>query len=306
MHEDDASDAAADLALQAADRTGSRHSLIRALREYPAVLSRRLDTEPDPDSPWHDLGRAVVTMTDGLGVIPRVHVTEFGDPGIVIDGRRHKLKLVKSVEIMAFLATRGGSAPREDVIACLFDSKNDKAASAYLRMAVNRVRECFPDQKSLDIGPNTVDWFQGELESDYTKARTILVRLRNVQGRQRLDLALKALADVPEGEYLPGTRSEWVSDQRRRWNDLLTDIRHAAAEAAFEISDYATASSMINEVLDRDQFRERAWRLKMRVAAAVGDGDGVISAFRACKSALATIKVAPTESTRQLLQRLRF
>jgi ATP/maltotriose-dependent transcriptional regulator MalT/DNA-binding SARP family transcriptional activator len=306
MHEDDASDAAADLALRSADRTGSRHSLIRALREYPAVLSRRLDTESDPDSSWHDLGRAVVTMTDGLGVIPSVHVTEFGDPGIMIDGRWHKLKLVKSVELMAFLAARGGSAPREDVITCLFDSKNDKAASAYLRMAVNGVRECFPERRCLEIGSDTVDWVQGELESDYTKTRTTLVRLRNVQGRQRLDLALKALAEVPDGEYLPGTRSGWVTDQRRRWNDLLTDIRHDAASAAFEIADYATASTLIDEVIERDQFRERAWRLKMRVAAAVGDGDGVISAFRGCEAALTALKIAPTDSTRQLLQRLRF
>lgn len=306
LHQDTASDAAADLALQTADRTGSRHALIHALREFPAVLSRRLDAETDPDSAWHDLGRAVIASSGGAHRVGGVRVVEFGEPAVIVEGKRYRLKLTKSIELLAFLAWRGGSAPREDIISSLFDSKSNQAAGAYLRMALNGVREIFPEPGCIEVDADTVRWTLGDLESDFTAMHTRLLRLRNVQGAQRLALATAALADLPGGEYLPGSRSDWANDQRRRWNDLDLDLHHAAAEAAFEVADYGNSHLLIETVIARDPFRERAWRLEMRIAGAVGDGDGVIAAYRGCERALDALGITPTDSTRQLLQRLRF
>jgi len=44
--DEDASDQAADLALDAAQRQGSNHLLLQALDDVPAVPTRRLDAEP--------------------------------------------------------------------------------------------------------------------------------------------------------------------------------------------------------------------------------------------------------------------
>jgi len=56
---EEAADRAADLALEAARRQGFNHILLQALRDFPAVLSRRLDAEPAAGSPWHELARAL-------------------------------------------------------------------------------------------------------------------------------------------------------------------------------------------------------------------------------------------------------
>src|SRR3546814_2364684 len=47
-HEDEA-DRAAGLAIEVADRQGSRHVLLQILTEFPAVASRRIDAEAETD-----------------------------------------------------------------------------------------------------------------------------------------------------------------------------------------------------------------------------------------------------------------
>jgi LuxR family transcriptional regulator, maltose regulon positive regulatory protein len=54
-----------------------------------------------------------------------------------------------------------------------------------------------------------------------------------------------------------------------------------------------------------DPYRERAWRLAMRIVAAYGDDDRVIAVFRRCERALVEVGIAPSPSTRRLLDALR-
>src|SRR3954454_7008170 len=60
--DEEAADKAADLALDAARRQGSNHLLLQALADFPAVASRRIDAEAGADSPWHELGRALIAQ----------------------------------------------------------------------------------------------------------------------------------------------------------------------------------------------------------------------------------------------------
>ena len=86
--DEDAADRAADLALAAAARQGSNHVLLQALADFPAVVSRRIDAEPAAQSPWHDLGRAL--LAQGVVVDPRigplVELAEFGCKALAING----------------------------------------------------------------------------------------------------------------------------------------------------------------------------------------------------------------------------
>ena len=51
-----------------------------------------------------------------------------------------------------------------------------------------------------------------------------------------------------------------------------------------------------------DPYREHGWQILMRVAAAVGDRDGLISAYRECRAALADVGIEPCRETRELLE----
>ena len=58
-------------------------------------------------------------------------------------------------------------------------------------------------------------------------------------------------------------------------------------------------------MLGAEPFREPAWRLTMRIAGALGDDHGVVTAFRSCEQALGPFGIEPSRGTRQLLERLR-
>ncbi|MEU2282989.1 hypothetical protein ABZ614_13840 [Streptomyces sp. NPDC013178] len=301
-------DEAADLALTVSQRIGSMHLIGRAVAEFPAVLSRRLDAEVDADGPWHDLGRALLLQAEMRSDVPDkalIRVREVGPAGLEIGGRFHELKLLKAVELLSYLAVNGGSASRSALIGALFDSKNDKAAQAYLRMAVNAVRGLFPNVACIKVDPERVTWAFGELTSDLVETQTACRRLRDVSGRLRLQLARRLLSTVGTGEFLPGARSLWAVEQRDLWRRLLLDIRFAAAEAAFTENQLGVAHILVREVLGADRYRERAWRLAMKIASAVGDGDRVIALFQECERALAEVPAEPSESTCRLLRDLR-
>ena len=305
---EDAADEAADVALTAARRQGSNHVLLQALKEFPAVASRRLDAEREADSAWHDLGRTL--LSEGAIATPRLIaracVLEFGEPLIVIDGERVQPKLTKSVELLAYLAAQPNqAATKNEVLQSLFEGRTDDSARSYLRQALNRLRQALPPDAPLRVEGDSVSWDGGTLTSESVELQRELRQAAHFRGRDRLDAALAALRVFESGEYLADARSAWADTRREDLNELLTDTRLAAAEAAFDIGDYRRADELGKQVLDADPYRESAWRLSMKVASAMGDDDRVIARYRACERSLATVSVPPAPSTLQLLSRLR-
>jgi len=132
-----------------------------------------------------------------------------------------------------------------------------------------------------------------------------LAEAARLRGDDRRAATLLALEVLSRGEYLPGVRSEWAEERRRRLAELATDARYEAAELAFADGRLEQARALVETVLSADRFRETAWRLSMRLLSGLGDEDGVIRAYQECEQALAEIGAAPSPTTRQLLTQLR-
>ena len=62
---------------------------------------------------------------------------------------------------------------------------------------------------------------------------------------------------------------------------------------------------MLEAIVGEQPFREQAWRLLMRVAAAQGRDDHVVELYRRCEAALSPLGLAPARSTRLLVEGLR-
>lgn len=307
LEDEAAADAAADLALSAARRQGSNHLLLQALREFPAVVSRRLDAESGSDSAWHSIGRTL--MSEGLiwsaGLVPRVHVREFGVPTIVVDGVEVQTKLTKSIEILAYLAVNRRRVTKVQLLDDLFDGRADDSARSYLRQALSRLRDALPDDAPLVIGAEEVAWEDERLACESLEAQSSVQQALHLHGRERLEATLEALEVLDVDEYMPGVQSRWVDERREDLRTLATEARLAAAEAAFAASDIEQAEVQVQRVLREDAYRESAWRLSMRLAAALGHDDWVIARFRRCQEALSELAAAPADSTRDLLEQLR-
>jgi DNA-binding SARP family transcriptional activator len=307
--DEDAADGAADTALEAVKRQRSNHLLLQALADFPAVIARRLDAEADADSTWHELGRALIAQ--GIHVDARlraaIELHEFGRCELLVNGVVVKPAINKSFELLAFLASRpDGEAEREELLDALFDGRADNSARAYLRQAILRLREVLPDKDALVVEHGRVH-FRDDLAIDSESARfqAGLAEAARLRDEHRLAATLDALTTFDQGEYLPHINSAWVEGRRQELADLASDARHEAAELSFASARYEDARRLQESVLRDDPYRETVWRLSMRIANALGDDDGVISAYRDCERALAEVGAKPAAATRALLERMR-
>lgn len=308
--DEDGAMAAADLAFEGARLHGSNHYLLQALASFPAVVTRRLDSEVSADSSWHELGRALRTQNVPveLPFSARVELREFGEPAIFVDGApAPRPRIAKSYELLAYLTSRQrAEASREELLTALFDGRSDGSARSYLRQAVHQLREVLPDEVNLVSDGARVSLGESLLvSSESARLERLLAEAARLQGEQRLDATLAALEIAEGGEYLPGMGAAWADDRRETLGRVVADARMDAAELAFAAGRYAEAGRLVDAVLEHDPFREGAHRLEMRIAGAIGDEDRVITAFRRCERMLGEIGTDPSSTTRQLLETLR-
>lgn len=305
---EDRADRATDLALAAAEGQQSNHLLLEALADFPLVLSRRLDAEPSAESSWHAVGRALMSRGVRLPA-PRtiaIHLTEFGRIAIIVNGQEVRPRIKKSYELLAFLADhRHHQATKSELLEALFDGRHDDSAHAYLRQALYKLRHVLPDS-TIEADASHVRMNDHvALTSDSENLRCLVAQSASLRGSDRLRSLDSALALLDRGEYLEGLESSWIDRRREELTVLALDTQSHAAELAFVVGDFQRAHDLACRVLDADAFRESLWRLKMRIADATGDGDGVIAGYRACERALHQLGTRPAATTRRLLHDLR-
>ena len=238
---------------------------------------------------------------------PAVELREFGRVRMLVDGREVRPRIAKSYELLAYLIARGGEdVQRSEMLDVLFDGRADESTRAYVRQALHQLRSALPEGAGLVAEHRVVrlgDQIPAITES--TRFEAQIAEASRLCGEARLTAIEAALAISQRGVYLPGVSSEWAEERRRRLSELAGTAREEAAELAFAAGRHADARRLNDQVLDGDPFREGAWRLRMRIAGAFGDDDGVVRAYQHCERALASLATTPSATTHQLLERLR-
>jgi ATP/maltotriose-dependent transcriptional regulator MalT/DNA-binding SARP family transcriptional activator len=306
LGDEDAADRAADVALEAATRQGADFGLLQALTEYPAVAARRIDTEAGRESAWHGVGRRLVAQgrVSIPGMAPTVVLRDLGDSAIEVDGVRHGLRIKKSYELLAFLLTRPErAASRAEVLDALFEGRVDDSARSYLRQAIRELRSAAGELLAVDdhaiaISPGIV------VTSSSARALSLLEEAERMTGERRIDRVVDALGTL-RAEFLPGAGSAWVEARRSELRDIWADGQAEAATLAYQHGRYADAEQLLRDLLDVDPLRESCWRLRIRLAHELGDGDALLVAYRRCCRALGEFGLEPSEATRALIRQLR-
>ncbi|NEA67053.1 BTAD domain-containing putative transcriptional regulator [Streptomyces sp. SID12488] len=305
-HEDEA-DRAADLALEVSGRQGSHHVLLQVLAEFPAVVSRRIDAEAETDTRWHAIGRALAAQGATIQVMertPAVRVMEFGRHTLLVDGVEARLRISKSLELLSYLSSRPGlTADRPRVLEALF-ARDDRSTRAYLRQAVHQLNLALPPQLRLTVEQNRLCLAEEVAQGCQSlRMEADLAAAHRLTGRARLS-AVEALLARNEGDYLPDRTSQWAEERRRVLSRRAADALSSAADLALRLHQYGDAVRLCEQATTIDPLREVAWRVRMRAANALGDDDGVLTAFQRCETALARIDATPSPSTRRLLKQL--
>ena len=306
--DEDAADEAADLALEAARAQGFNNTLLMALRDFPAVLSRRLDAEPRADSPWHELGRALRAQGLHISAPARatVRLVEFGRCAVVVDGTEVHPRLSKAYDLLAYLLTRPHHvAQRDELLEVLFDARADDSSRSYLRQAIRWLRAVLPPDGVVTEGAAVGISTELAALSESVEFEHAIAEAARMRGPDRLTATLTALAVVDRGPYLPGSGARWGDERRELLRELATDARYEAAELAFVAGRLEQAEQLTETVLGAEPFHEPAWRLAMRLAGARGDDQAVLRSFQRCDRVLAEVGAEPSATTRQLVNQLR-
>jgi two-component SAPR family response regulator len=236
-----------------------------------------------------------------------VEVIEFGEVGLLIDGRVTRPRLTKAHTLLALLAAQDDrETTRRSAIAELFESGSESSTVSYLRLAVRSAREALPagielalDRQVLRCAP------PDSLISESVRFETLLAGAHRLTGTNRLQALSTALALHDKGPYLERDAAPWAQARRRHVDELAEEALIEASDTAYELAEYEEAERLARVELSVNRFRESAWRQLMRAAAATRDPDAVLGVFRECENAVAEIGAAPSAATRALLAQLR-
>jgi DNA-binding SARP family transcriptional activator len=95
--------------------------------------------------------------------------------------------------------------------------------------------------------------------------------------------------------------SKWVQDERDRLRRHVLDTRLDAALLALRLGDYRMARTYANDARDLGRLDERALRVTMMAAYALGDDREALDVFAECRRSLATeLGVEPAKATLEL------
>lgn len=303
------SDLASEIALAAAQRQGTDEVLLRALREFPEVLSRRLDGLATSDTAWHRLGGRILNEESRhvLSSTVIVRLQEFGTPRILVGDAVARPRIAKSYELLAYFASAGvTTATRPQLLDALFDGSATSPSRSYLRQAVHQLRSVLPAEVGPFVAADVVSLAEHTvIESDARRFEQVAHKARSNDPHRRLEEITTALHAFEQGDYLPKAQSVWFENRRDQLRGTATALRLEAAHLSFDLGSYPRADQLAAAVLAEEPLREAAWRLRMRSAAALGSSDNLLTIYADCVAALDAIGAVPARETRMLLDQLR-
>lgn len=306
--EPEAADEAADAAIRAAKSIGTNHLLLQALVDFPAVLSRRQDSEASADSEWHSLSRPLSMQRLAFPLRTsneQVSLQDFGSPQLIVQNNAARPRLMKTYELLAFLTTQPHArAARDRILDVLFADKDNSQARTYLRQVLKWLRLVLPDgsliveSDDVALNPEIV------ISTESGRFERLAMESTRLRGEPRIQAMRDALRIASVGAYLAPFNSEWVDGRRARLAGISLDLEFALAKHLVDADRPLEARILLEDALTADSLREEGWRLLMRIASVFHDNDGVVRAFDMCTTALQEIGVSPSPSTQRLFRDL--
>ncbi|MGE5250927.1 MAG: tetratricopeptide repeat protein [Bacteroidota bacterium] len=231
-------------------------------------------------------------------------IRAFGRGEVQVDGRTVTSSewSAQSVhDLFFYFLYKGGAVTKEQIAAALWPEDQDpqilkqrfKAYIFRLRRATRRDVIIF-DEEYYRFN-YTLDY-----EYDVEAFETFLARARATRDPAEQMAHFQKALSLVRGPYLSDLDMPWTLGERERLEQIYL-------AALTELSRLQLASGKPDEALRTarqipavDPYREEAYRLLMRIHAALGDRLSVHRQYQACKSSLALLGLSPSAETEQL------
>ncbi len=159
-------------------------------------------------------------------LILNLSVTSLGSFAVQLAGKRLHVQLIKSIELLVYLAWHGSSS-RETLIDVLWNGSREPRHAEYFRVAVRRLRANLASNPLIDFDPIPFEHNVYRLADQFSlefDAHSMQIALDSGQ----LEPMLKAFMNY-NGDFMPESSLEWIEQTR-------TDLREAAVMLATRVS----------------------------------------------------------------------
>lgn len=199
----------------------------------------------------------------------------------------------KALALLVYLAITGRPQARQALLALLWSGMEENEAQNNLRQALFQLKKYVDPWLEISRGAVAVAGGQAVWVD--------VLALERGEGPDDLT-----------GEFLQGFSvrnaegfEEWMAGQRSRFGEAAAQVLLTRSRAAERAHDLPAALAALNQLLQRDPWREEAHRAKMLLLAHNGQHSAALAQFAACKASLRNeLSVDPAPATTQLAERI--
>lgn len=246
-----------------------------------------------------------VTHQSTVPVLVRV----FGSPAVVVNGEEVQASMrSKSVELIAYLATRPNGVPGDVAAAVLWPEANGKQAGERFATANSDVRRVLRRETDVPHGmfierTNSGYRLDANLVScdlwDFEAALTDVVAATGDASRSVV--ALERVVATYEAHFCDEAPYEWADDVREHFRRRALDVYTLLSEAYEARGERMRTLTVLERAMTLDPYREDVYQRVMRIqceteqfAAAQRTGELIVSR-------LSSINLEPLARTRELI-----
>ncbi len=224
----------------------------------------------------------------------------LGLPELFYEGEKLDLPSPKTLGILAYLAMRGSSRERGELLELFWDA--GKASN--VRFALFKLR----DIKGSEA------WFETSDKVALVKAVTDIERIESALAEKRFLDALAVWHERKDADktLLKGLSlkdapqfTSWLELERSRLEQLYLETLQACVGDLEAKHKFAEALELAHLLLEKDSLNETTHRSIMRLEYTLGNTDAALAQFEACRQALQLgLEVEPLEDTLSLLREI--
>lgn len=218
-------------------------------------------------------------------------------------------------DIFCYIATSGHRRAAKDVLIDIFWAdeelktieKNFHPTISHIRKALNS-RQAFK-QNFLMFGDGAYqlnpELFYSIDTEEFENAIAEAEKAKREKDAARFRELLETANSLYRGEYMSGIYDDWAEERRNYYAEQQMRVLNALAKIAFGERSWSSALKYAGEILQKNQFREDAHRLILKIHAAQGKRSSVVEHFEQLEKLLKQeLGVRPAPETRKIYQEL--
>jgi len=215
-----------------------------------------------------------------------------------------------------FLINKSHKVSRDVLMDVFWPEAGPEAARNNLNVALHALRRVFRtvtsipvvlydnEKKTYQLNPDFQVWLDvDEFNRHLQAARQLELKGQHTQAVREYEVA----ASLYQGDFLAENMyEEWTTLDRERLRIAYLDLLDRLSQVLFSQAQYTACVTLCQQILERDNCREDAYRRLMRCHSRLGQPHLALRQYQACVETLRIeLDVSPEQATLQLYQRIR-